>query len=469
MNNLDALLAVLYKALYFLLLRDSARMQLLVIVLVLVAAWFVARWLERVLDKYLPDILKAAPADPTLIEQEYGAAARAGETDEPPAAESLPAPSRRQRIVAFVRVVLPELLVPAVAILLTVASGFLLTGLGYFVGLLTQFGWLLLLFLGYRLLVGLIRFILPDEFAFRYHYQLLLPVFVLYVLYQTLSWFIDPRLLGNIVVFDLFDNPVTWGNIFAATVGFYLWLQLARLLQDILYFFITRYTAAQPGTVNATLTLVRYGFVVIGVMLVFNALQFNSSTVAAIAAGVSAGAAFASREILNNFIGGIILLFEQSIRPGDTIEIGPDMGVVTAVNIRSTVVQAYDGREIIVPNSQVLTSSVITHTKSSRYARIRIDVGVSYNANPRQVLEILRQIPRRHENVLDDPEPNAFLVGFGDSSVNFSLFAWVADLSVKFVTTHELYFMVWDEFAQHSIEIPYPQQDLHIRDVPAEP
>ncbi len=466
MTNLDALLIIAYKILYFLLLRNSAQVQLLTIVLVLLASWFVDRRLARALYRALPAAKVPLPVDPAAIEQEYSAETDQWNPEEPspPAEVPPPAPNWQQRLTKFAYIVLPELLMPVTAILFTALASSLLVNLGYFVGLLTHFSWLLLLLLGYRLLVGIITFVLPEQYAFRYHFQLLLPLFVLYVLYQILSWFIDPRILGNIVVFDLFDNPVTWGNIFVATVGFYLWLQLARLLQDILYFLITHYTNAQPGTANATLTLVRYGFVVIGIVLVFNALQFNSSTVAAIAAGVSAGAAFASREILNNFIGGIILLFEQSIRPGDTIEIGPDMGVVTAVNIRSTVVQAYDGREIIVPNSQVLTSSVITHTKTSRYTRIKIDLGVSYSANLRQVLEILRQIPAQHENVLDDPEPNAFLVGFGDSSVNFTLFAWVADISLKFVTTHELYFMIWDEFARHGIEIPFPQQDLHIRD-----
>jgi small-conductance mechanosensitive channel len=252
-----------------------------------------------------------------------------------------------------------------------------------------------------------------------------------------------------------------------ATVGFYLWLQVARLLQDILYYFITRkWPTIAAGTVNASLTLMRYVLIIIGLFLVFNELQFNPTTVAAITTGITAGIAFGSREILNNFIGGLLLLFEQSIRPGDTIEINDTMGVVSAVNIRATTVQAYDGREIIVPNAQVLTSSVVTYTKSSRHARIRIDVGVSYDDDLKTVLEILRDIPLKHENVIDDPEPSAFLLGFGDSSVNFALFAWVEDLSLKFVTTHELYFMIWDAFQEAGIEIPYPQQDLHFKSVP---
>ena len=106
-----------------------------------------------------------------------------------------------------------------------------------------------------------------------------------------------------------------------ATVGFYLWLQFAQLLADIAYFLITHYGQTDPGTVNAALTLARYVVIAAGVVMVFNALQFNAATVAAIAGGASAGLAFASSEILNNFIGGIILLFERSIRPGDVLKV----------------------------------------------------------------------------------------------------------------------------------------------------
>ena len=464
MTSIDALLALFYKVFYFILLRESAQTQLIIIVLVLLLSWFGSKKLLQILDRFLPHVLADEPGEATVIEQEYSDEISKKETEAADLEQGEPPRlSIGQQFVEFVRTMVPELMLPVLAIgLFAIVQG-LLTAQGYLTGLLVQFNWFLILFLGYRVVVGLLQYLLPAEYAFRYHYQLLLPVLVLYVIFQSIGWFIDPQLLGQIVVFELFETPVTWGNIFVATVGFYLWLQLARLLQDVLYFLITRYTEAQHGTVNASLTLVRYGFVVIGVILVFNALQFNSATVAAIAAGVSAGIAFASREILNNFIGGIILLFEQSIRPGDTIEIGVDMGVVTAVNIRSTLVQAFDGREIIVPNSQVLTSSVITHTKSSRYARIRIDIGVSYEADPRRVLEILREIPPSHENIIDDPAPNAFLVGFGESSVDFTLFAWVADISDKFLTTHELYFMIWDAFAKEGIEIPFPQRDLHMR------
>ena len=144
------------------------------------------------------------------------------------------------------------------------------------------------------------------------------------------------------------------------------------------------------------------------------------------------------------------------------------MGIVSAMSIRSTIVQGFDGREVIVPNEKILTSSVTTYTKSSRHARIKIDIGVGYDADLKQVLDILNRIPRQHKLVLDDPAPNAFLMEFGPSSVNFSLFAWVADLGQKVTTQQDLVLTIMDTFAKHNIEIPYAQQEIRLRDVPWE-
>jgi potassium efflux system protein len=465
MSNIETVMTIFLKIFYYVAFRTAVQIQLLVLVAVLLVAWFsskrVSEWVQRVFPA------KSQQEDTELkpIEQEYRGPAGL-QIDISDNGEAAPSRIRKLawQVGHSIRILLPELTFPSVALLLLLPARLLLNTQTQFVGIIDQIVILLALFWGYRLIAGLLNLLLPAEYASRYHYQLLAPVFWLFVAYQVVSWVIDPRVLSQVVVFDLFNNPVTWGNLFLATVGFYLWLQFARLLQDLLYYLITtQWVSVVPGTANASLTLMRYILIIIGLFFVFNELQFNPTTVAAIATGVTAGIAFGSREILNNFIGGILLLFEQSIRPGDTIEIDGIMGVVTSVNIRATTVQAYDGRELIVPNASVLTSSVVTHTKSSRYARIKIDVGVSYDADLKEVLGILRSIPLEHENVIDDPAPNAFLINFGDSSVNFSLFAWVADLSEKFETTHELYFMIWDAFQSAGIEIPYPQQDLHIR------
>jgi potassium efflux system protein len=465
MSNLEALATIAVKILYYILFRSAVQLQLLTVLAVLFLAWISSKWVSKWVHRALPVDESALDTELPPIEQEYGDKGQV-ETDTPGNGKFAPGAVRQfaGQVARTVRILLPELTFPSVALLLLLPARFLLNTQIQFVGIIDQIILFFGLFWGYRFIAGTLHLILPDEYAARYHYQLLSPLFWLYLLYQIISWVVDPWVLSQVVVFDLFDNSVTWGNLFLATVGFYLWLQFAALLQDILYYLITtRWQSVVPGTVNASLTLMRYILIIIGLFFVFNQLQFNSTTVAAITTGVTAGIAFGSREILNNFIGGILLLFEQSIRPGDTVEINETMGVVTSVNIRATTVQAYDGREIIVPNSNVLTSSVVTYTKSSRYARIKIDVGVSYEADLKKVLEILRNIPLEHENIVDDPAPNAFLISFGDSSVNFTLFAWVADLSEKFETTHELYFMIWDAFKAANIEIPYPQQDLHIR------
>ena len=203
MTTLDALLTLFYKVFYFILLRESAQIQLVTILVVLVIAWFGSKKLLQILDRFLPQVLVDKPHPATVIEQEYDKEDVA--EDAPviaPPAEEPPRRSVGQQLVHFTRIMAPELVLPVVIICLIALAQALFAAQGYLVGLLVQFNWFLIVFLGYRVVVGLLHYLLSDEYAVPYHYQLLLPVLVLYVAFQTISWFIDPQILGEIVVFD---------------------------------------------------------------------------------------------------------------------------------------------------------------------------------------------------------------------------------------------------------------------------
>ncbi|MCB0110041.1 MAG: mechanosensitive ion channel, partial [Caldilineaceae bacterium] len=170
--------------------------------------------------------------------------------------------------------------------------------------------------------------------------------------------------------------------------------------------------------------------------------------------------------LVANFISGILLLFERTVRPGDMIEVGGQKGVVDKLRMRSTVIRTFDNTEIFVPNKNLLTSSFTAYTQTDRVVRRLLDIGVSYNSDPTQVRNILLEVANRHGLVLKKPEPLVFFLGFGASSLNFQLAIWVDDPSHGLRVTSDLFFMIWNEFEKYDIEIPFPQQDLHLRSGP---
>lgn len=450
---------------FYYLYRPVVQQQLIAILIAIFLAWLLTRWLKPWLQTLLP-VEEEVAAPEVMYTQEFDEA-KAEITDTTVALPEVKKPFFQQWW-TYLIVPLPHLVFPTLC-LLTVTIAYIVVGsFGGFVGLIDQFRLFLWVVFAYELFVGLLYAAFPTDTVRRYHKKLLRPLFVVLVLGSALNWIIDLNQLGQVVVFELFGNPVDVRALFLATVGVYLWLELVWGVQELAQQIIDRYTDTEAATIQASLTLARYVLIGVFLLFVFSEMQLSPTVVTALTGGLSAGFAFGSKDIVNNFISGIVLLFERSVRPGDTVEIDGTMGIVSAMSIRSTIVQGFDGREVIVPNEKILTSSVTTYTKSSRHARIKIDIGVSYDADLKQVLDILNRIPRQHKLVLDDPAPNAFLMEFGPSSVNFSLFAWVADLGQKVTTQQDLVLTIMDTFAQHNIEIPYAQQEIRLRDVPWE-
>ncbi|MCB0192238.1 MAG: mechanosensitive ion channel [Anaerolineae bacterium] len=455
---------IIGKPLYYL-FRPVVQQQIIAIVIALLVAWLLARRLRPWLISLLPLEQEVAAPEPVYA-QEFDEA-KDLPTEKTAVVEEVK-PTRRQQLGNYLVTPLPHLVLPGLS-LITVFIAWLVVGsLGGFVGLIDQFEQFLWLVFAYELILGLLYAAYPRKTVRRYHKKLLRPLFIVFIIGSMLNWIIDLNQLGQVVVFELFGNPVDVRALFLATVGVYLWLEIVWGLQELLQQIIDTYTDTDPATIQASLTLTRYVLIGIFFLFVFSEMQLSPTVVTALTGGLSAGFAFGSKDVVNNFISGIMLLFERSVRPGDVVEIDGTMGVVSAMNIRSTIVQGFDGREVIVPNEKILTSSVTTYTKSSRHARIKIDVGVSYDADLQKVLEILTEIPRQHPLVLDEPAPSAFLMEFGPSSVNFSLFAWVADLGQKVTTQQEMVLTMLETFARHNIEIPLPLQDIRLRDVPWE-
>lgn len=352
---------------------------------------------------------------------------------------------------------------PIVAILLGELSVLAFESAGWQFGLLREgltFFWLLLV---YRLVVTVLYAGQTERNAQWYHQRILLPLFLLVLAFTTtrvLAGIVD---LAGVRLFTVSENAISLGSLYVAIVILYAFLLVSWTIEGLLNRFILPRAGADVGLSNTIQTVSRYIVIIAGILAALGSLGIDFSTLAIIGAGLSVGIGFGLQELVANFISGILLLFEQSIRPGDIVEVEGRMGTVEKLRIRSTTVRTFDNVEVIIPNQRLLTSSVTTYTHTNRRIRLRLVIGAGYNANPQDVRDALVATCERHGLVLKDPAPIIFFLGYGASSIDFEVMVWVDDLSNMGQVRSDLYFMIWREFEKRKIEIPFPQQDVHLR------
>jgi len=320
--------------------------------------------------------------------------------------------------------------------------------------------WFLLI---YRLFMTIFYILFNPTIIHSYHLWFFMPFIAIIISLWILTYLINLQKIAGITVIYLFSNPISMGALLAALFGFYFWSHGTSIGQDVSRNVLTTYTTFNPSSVEASLTIIRYVLLAIGMSFVLTTLGVNATNLAFIGGGLSVGIGFALKEVLSNFISGIILMFEQALRPGDIIKVDDELGIVRDLNIRSTTVRTLNNVEIIVPNQIFLTDSVTTYTKTDNKVRVLIPVGVSYNCDPEQIETLLLGVANEHIRVQKHPAPKVFFEGFGDSSVDFELAVWLNNPALIKPVSSDLRFMIWRVFAKHNIEIPFPQQDLHIR------
>jgi potassium-dependent mechanosensitive channel len=190
-------------------------------------------------------------------------------------------------------------------------------------------------------------------------------------------------------------------------------------------------------------------------------VELNKFTVLTGALGVGLG--FGLQNVVNNFVSGLILLFERPIHLGDTIEIGGLSGTVRRIGARSSTILTFQGAEVIVPNSNLLANQVINWTLSSQWRRVDVPIHVAYGTDPELLLRLLVEVAESNPGVLRQRPPTAFFLGFGDSALNFELRFWSAHQDAWFQLQSEVAIAVVKALQTAGIEIPFPQRDLHVR------
>ena len=204
--------------------------------------------------------------------------------------------------------------------------------------------------------------------------------------------------------------------------------------------------------------------VIIIVTLAVAGVRMTGLTV--IVGALSVGIGFGLQNIVNNFISGLILMFERPIKKGDWILVGTTEGYVKKISIRSTIVQTFDRADVIVPNSELISSQVTNMMFDDVRGRLRVSVGVAYGSDTALVQRLLLEAAHANDQVITDgsaPEPRAWFQQFGDSSLNFDLLCHLRDIDQKLRVRSELHMAIDKAFRQYGIEIPFPQRDVHLK------
>jgi len=245
-------------------------------------------------------------------------------------------------------------------------------------------------------------------------------------------------------------------------LAFALILNLTRYIKNHLLPHGLKYTRLDRGAREAVTSMVGYVGVAVAILIGLSITGVQMQNVAIIAGALSVGIGFGLQNIVNNFISGLILLFERPIRRGDWIVSGDTEGYVKAINIRSTQIQTFDRADVIVPNSELITAKVTNWMLRDPYGRITIPIGVGYDSDVEKVHKVLMDIAKEHPMVIKDhpllSSPKILFKDFGDSALNFELRCFIHDIDQRRNVISEMNFAIIKAFRQEGIEIPFPQR-----------
>jgi potassium-dependent mechanosensitive channel len=249
--------------------------------------------------------------------------------------------------------------------------------------------------------------------------------------------------------------------VFVASV--YASVLVSRAIRAVLEEDVYPRVSLPRGVPDTVTMLIRYGVISVGFLLACAIAGIPLDRFAMVLGALSVGIGFGLQAVVNNFVSGLILMFERPIQIGDAVEVSGLVGRVRRIGVRASTIETFDGAEVVVPNGTLVSNQLINWTLSSRNRRIEIQVGVAYGTDPDKVLALLCDAAKGRPGVLADPEPWALFRGFGPSSLDFSLYFWTSDFDNWMRVKSEVTVLVNRALRDAGIEIPFPQHDVHMR------
>ncbi len=265
--------------------------------------------------------------------------------------------------------------------------------------------------------------------------------------------------------FQVGGLTISLATLLGAVLVFALAYAIARVLLSWLDNQVMEPAGLSGGVRDSVRTGLGYVGFIAAVLVAASYAGLDFSNVAIVAGALSVGIGFGLQSIVNNFVSGLILLAERPIKVGDWVVVGQDQGFVRKISVRSTEIETFDRANVVVPNSVLISEKVQNWTLHNNVGRISVDVGVSYDSDPERVKDILLELAREHPQVLTHPEPYVWFSNFGNSSLDFTLFAYALNITRGLGIQTDLRIAIIKKFREEGIEIPFPQSDVHFRDL----
>lgn len=272
----------------------------------------------------------------------------------------------------------------------------------------------------------------------------------------------------NVPLFSVGKSTITiWTFSYLSVLLVILYYVTIKLNKIIVYKVLAK-SKIDLGVRVAVGTIIRYTVLTVGFIVIIQTMGINLNSITVLLGALGVGIGFGLQNITNNFVSGLIILFERPIKVGDRIELGKVTGDVTMISMRATTVLTNDNISIIVPNSEFISSTVINWSHTDKLVRFKFPVGVSYDEDPENIKHILIELAEKNPGVMKEPKPDVLFTEYGDNALMFNLNVWTDDYSDKpGMLKSQLYFAIFKKFKELGVKIPFPQRDLYIKEMPA--
>jgi small-conductance mechanosensitive channel len=277
------------------------------------------------------------------------------------------------------------------------------------------------------------------------------------------------RSMGTAVLdlgIDVGEVSLHLGDVLAFAISIWIAYWAARAVRRLLRDELPGLAGLPRGAGNSIASLSYYGVLLLGALVALSAAGFKVGQLALVFGALGVGIGFGLQNVVNNFVSGLVLMFERPIQPGDMVEAGTVAGTVRDIGLRATTIRTYDGADVVVPNGLLVSGNLTNWTLFDRSRRFEVAVSVAYGCDPAQVLALLEDTARAMPGIAEQPAPSAQMTGYGDSALNFVLRAWTHDIGAWGSLRSDLFARVLAAMQDAGIEIPYNQLDVHLRGAP---
>lgn len=272
----------------------------------------------------------------------------------------------------------------------------------------------------------------------------------------------------NTPVFGDSSGSITIWNIVVVTVLMTLVFFTLRRFRRFVVRKLSERIGTRAATVHSLMLIFNYCVGIVIFLALIQASGVNLHALTVVFGALSVGIGFGLQNVVNNFVCGIVMLFERPVRMGDRVLIDGQEGDVVDIALRATTIRTNEGVSVVVPNSHFITATVVNRSLDEHRIRIKIPINVAYGTDPEHVRNTLLSVASEHAGVLKDPGPTVIFDEYGRNGLHFFLWVWTEEYSHRpAIFRSELNFMLSSALKKAQIQIPYPQVDIHVRSMPS--